>query len=331
MKIGSNGQKRLARLLLRPDFGAILSALLLLTVLTIIDPSGWWSVQTLSGVLQATAILGVLAIGQALVILAREIDLSVGSVFGFSAISFITLQADFGVPGAVFVALVLCALFGLLNALFVVKGKVSSMIVTLGSLFFIRGLIYVWTGGTVRALPKDAQVSSLAKIFSSEIFGFNVALIWMTFILLGFSLFVWRTRLGNRLLAVGGNIKTARSRGIKTGYVRTLAFVLCALLAGFAGILAVFDQPETHVTLGQYIELEAIAAAVIGGCLLLGGRGSLLGAVLGAFIIVSVRYQLIAIGAHSAWLITFVGLVLIVAVISNELLSRWAVRIHVNN
>jgi simple sugar transport system permease protein/ribose transport system permease protein len=84
------------------------------------------------------------------------------------------------------------------------------------------------------------------------------------------------------------------------------------------------DQPQSHVTLGELLELEAISAAVIGGCLLSGGRGSLLGAVLGAFIVVSFRYELIALGAPSSWFITFIGVVLIVAVIFNQKLARWA-------
>jgi simple sugar transport system permease protein/ribose transport system permease protein len=104
--------------------------------------------------------------------------------------------------------------------------------------------------------------------------------------------------------------------------VKVAAFVLCALLAGFAGVLTLCDRPQTHVTLGELMELEAISAAVIGGCLLAGGRGSLVGAVLGAFIVVSFRYELIALGAPSSWYITFVGVVLIVAVIFNQILAR---------
>src|SRR5690606_29005609 len=98
--------------------------------------------------------------------------------------------------------------------------------------------------------------------------------------------------------------------------------MLCSLLAGFAGIVTLAGNPQTHVTLGDLMELEAISAAVIGGCLLSGGRGSLIGAVLGAFIVTSFRYELIALGAPSSWFITFVGIVLIVAVIFNQKLAR---------
>jgi simple sugar transport system permease protein len=87
--------------------------------------------------------------------------------------------------------------------------------------------------------------------------------------------------------------------------------------------LTLCNQPQTHVTLGENMELEAIAAAVIGGCLLTGGRGSILGAILGALIVVSLRYELIALGAPSAWYITFVGAVLIIAIIFNQKLARF--------
>jgi simple sugar transport system permease protein/ribose transport system permease protein len=126
------------------------------------------------------------------------------------------------------------------------------------------------------------------------------------------------------LLAAGGDLDSAKSQGVQTDRTKTIAFVICSLLAGFAGIVTLADRPQTHVTLGELLELEAIAAAVIGGCLLSGGRGSLLGAVLGALIVVSFRYELIALGAPSSWFMTFVGIVLIIAVIFNQKLARAA-------
>jgi simple sugar transport system permease protein/ribose transport system permease protein len=134
---------------------------------------------------------------------------------------------------------------------------------------------------------------------------------------------LWYTPFGNHLLATGGDRDSAESRGVRTDRAKITAFILCSLLAGFAGILTLCDQPQTAVTLGEFMELDAIAAAVIGGCLLTGGRGSLVGAILGALIVVSFRYELIALGAPSSWFISFVGAVLIVAVIFNQKLARW--------
>jgi simple sugar transport system permease protein/ribose transport system permease protein len=270
------------------------------------------------------AILGCIAMGQALVIMTKEIDLSVGSVYGLTGVAFITLEANLGVFGAMVAGLVLAACIGMVQATAVLKGRVPSMIVTLGGLFAVRGIIYVWTGGTVRSLPEEARAHWLMHLLGGELFGIEAALFWTLLLLAVLSLVLWRTSFGNRLLAEGGDLSTALSQGVRTNQIKTTAFVLCSMLAGFAGILTLADKPQTHVTLGELMELEAIAAAVMGGTLLSGGRGSLLGALLGAFIITSVRYELIRLGAPAAWYISFVGLVLIAAVIFNQTLAKWA-------
>jgi simple sugar transport system permease protein/ribose transport system permease protein len=270
------------------------------------------------------AILGCIAMGQALVIMTKEIDLSVGSVYGLTGVAFITLEANLGVFGAMVAGLVLAACIGMVQATAVLKGRVPSMIVTLGGLFAVRGIIYVWTGGTVRSLPEEARAHWLMHLLGGELFGIEAALFWTLLLLAVLSLVLWRTSFGNRLLATGGDLSTALSQGVRTNQIKTTAFVLCSMLAGFAGILTLADKPQTHVTLGELMELEAIAAAVMGGTLLSGGRGSLLGALLGAFIITSVRYELIRLGAPAAWYISFVGLVLIAAVIFNQTLAKWA-------
>jgi simple sugar transport system permease protein/ribose transport system permease protein len=270
------------------------------------------------------AILGCIAMGQALVIMTEEIDLSVGSVYGLTGAAFITLEANLGVFGAMVAGLVLAACIGMVQATAVLKGRVPSMIVTLGGLFAVRGIIYVWTGGTVRSLPEEARAHWLMHLLGGELFGIEAALFWTLLLLAVLSLVLWRTSFGNRLLAEGGDLSTALSQGVRTNQIKTTAFVLCSMLAGFAGILTLADKLQTHVTLGELMELEAIAAAVMGGTLLSGGRGSLLGALLGAFIITSVRYELIRLGAPAAWYISFVGLVLIAAVIFNQTLAKWA-------
>jgi simple sugar transport system permease protein/ribose transport system permease protein len=305
-------------------FGAVVGVALMLIAFTIIDFSGWWTAQTQSNVVHFASILGLIAMGQALVIIAKEIDLSVGSVYGLTGVAFIMLQGSLGVTGSIVAALLIAALCGWLQALAVVKGGLPSMIVTLGGLFTFRGVIYVWTGGSVRAFPEEARQHWLTRLFGGELFGIEAALFWMLLLLAVLSLMLWQTRFGNQLLATGGSAASAETRGVLTDRVKTIAFILCSMLAGFAGIVTLADQPQSHVTLGELLELEAISAAVIGGCLLSGGRGSLLGAVLGAFIVVSFRYELIALGAPSSWFITFIGVVLIVAVIFNQKLARWA-------
>lgn len=303
-------------------FGALIGVAVMLAVFTAIDFSGWWTVATISNVVHYTAIMGFMAMGQALVIMTKEIDLSVGSVYGLSGVAFITLTPALGVAGAVVVALLIALAVGLLQGIAVVKGKLPSMIVTLGGLFTARGIIYVWTGGTVNNFSPAARENPVTLLLGGQLFGIEAAIIWLVVVCIVLNLMLWATPFGNRLLATGGSEDSAESRGVLTDRVKIIVFMLSAVLAGFAGILTLADRPQTHVTLGDLLELEAISAAVIGGCLLTGGRGSLIGAVLGAFIVTSFRYELIALGAPSSWFITFVGIVLIVAVIFNQNLAR---------
>ncbi|MTE01943.1 ABC transporter permease [Paracoccus sp. YIM 132242] len=304
------------------SFGALIGVAVMLAVFTAIDFSGWWTRATIANVIHFAAILGFLAMGQALVIMTREIDLSVGSVYGLTGVAFITLTPDLGVTGAVIVALLIALAVGFLQGIAVVKGQLPSMIVTLGGLFTARGIIYVWTGGSVHNFSEDARADWMTRLLGGELFGIEAAILWLLVIGVVLNLMLWATPFGNRLLATGGSEDSAESRGVLTDRVKIITFMLCSVLAGFAGILTLADRPQTHVTLGELLELEAIAAAVIGGCLLTGGRGSLIGAVLGGFIVTSFRYELIALGAPSSWFITFVGIVLIVAVIFNQKLAR---------
>jgi simple sugar transport system permease protein len=312
----------LRRLLTGQSLGSVIGVSAMLVLFTLIDFNGWWNTQSLANVLQFSAILGLLAMGLALVIIAREIDLSVGSVYGLSGVSFVTLEPVLGVPLSFVVAMALAALIGLLQGLAVVRLKLPSMIVTLGGLFSVRGIIYVWTGGTVSTFSAEARTHWLTRIFGGQLLGLPAVVWWTVLVAVMLSVMLLLTRFGNHLLATGGQQDSAESRGVRTDHIKLVTFVLCSMLAGLSGIITLCDNPQTHVTLGELMELEAIAAAVIGGCLLTGGRGSLVGALLGTFIVVSVRYELIALGAPSSWYMTFVGAVLIAAVVFNQYLAN---------
>jgi simple sugar transport system permease protein len=313
--------KHIERLVTGQALGAVIGVTAMLVLFTLIDFRGWWNTQSLSNVLHFSAILGLLSMGLAVVIIAREIDLSVGSVYGLSAVSFVTLQPALGVPLSFVVAMLLAAGIGLLQGLAVVRWKVPSMIVTLGGLFTVRGIIYVWTGGTVSNFSAEARSHWLTRAFGGSLLGLPAVVWWCALAAVVLSAVLWLTPFGNRLLATGGQEDSAESRGVRVDRVKLAAFVICSLLAGWSGVITLCDNPQTHVTLGELMELEAISAAVIGGCLLSGGRGSVLGALLGTFIVVSVRYELIAQGAPSSWYMTFVGAVLIVAVVFNQYLA----------
>jgi simple sugar transport system permease protein len=310
----------------RQDFGAFVSAGIIFVVFAVIDPSGWLSLSTFGNISHFSAILGFLAMGEALVLISKEIDLSLGSIYGLAGVAFITLAQPLGIVGAFFAAMALAFLLGGINAFIILRGKLPSMIVTLSTLFAYRGIIYIWTGGTIKSFSKESREHWLTRLFGGEFFGIENALVWALLLLFVLNIMLQRTRTGNHLFAVGGDAESALSHGVNVVRTKTKAYLLAGGLAGLSGIITLCDKPQTHVTLGTLMELEAIASAVIGGCVLTGGRGSVIGALIGAFIITGVRYELIALGAPSAWFITFVGLVLIVAVLFNQALSRWMLR-----
>lgn len=307
----------------RTEATILIGTVLLFIVFAIVDTKSWLSFFTIRNITRFTAILGLVAIGETLLILVREIDLSVGSVYGLVAIAFISFEPALGAQLSFAVGLLLAAGIGLLNAFLVLKTGLSSMIVTLGGLFFYRGVIYVTTAGAVPSFTKATAQQWFVQLFGGNwLLGLENGLGWFLLVVIIFTYILFRTRYGNHLLGIGGNALSAASRGVKVVSVKTVAFVLCSVLAGFAGIITVCDLPSTNVTIGTDVELQAIAAAVIGGVLLTGGRGSIVGAALGTYFLTAVRSELITLGAPPVWYMSFVGFVLVVAAVVNILIQR---------
>lgn len=313
----------LAKFFKRSEAPILIGALAVILLFSIIDTEGWFRVRTLNNILGYTAILGLIAMGETLLIICKEVDLSVGSVYAIVGIAFIALEPTLGVPLSFITSLIFAALIGFINALLVLKGRLSSVIVTLGALFFYRGVIYVWTKGTAPVFSKEAKEHWFTQALGADWLGIENAVIWSTLVLILFTILLIRLRFGNHLLAIGGDEASARSRGINIFWVKASAFIACSVLAGLAAALSLSDSPRTHVTMGADYELEAIAAAVIGGVSLAGGRGTVLGAILGTFFLSAVRYEIVGSGFIApAWYQTFVGIILVIAVILNISITR---------
>ena len=151
-------------------------------------------------------------------------------------------------------------------------------------------------------------------------------MLWCLGLTLLFTFILSRTVFGNRVFAVGGDFRSAWSRGVNVFKIKTACFVICAMMAGLGGVLAVSEMQSAHTTLGNRMELQAIAAAVIGGVVLTGGIGSIWGAVIGALMLSMIGNGLVMMSAPAYWFITFVGVVLILGVLSNNALMGWARR-----
>ena len=157
------------KLLRRTDIGIIIGCIFVFVLFSLWNPQQWFNWGTVSNIGQYTAILGLLAIGQTFVILIREIDLSVGSVYGIVGITFVGLEnSNVSVLVSFILAMLLALMIGLVNAVFVIRGKLSSMIVTLGGLFFYRGLVYVTTHGAVTGVPQAARENWLAQLLGGH-------------------------------------------------------------------------------------------------------------------------------------------------------------------
>jgi ribose/xylose/arabinose/galactoside ABC-type transport system permease subunit len=311
------------KLFRRPDIGIIIGCIFVFVLFSLWNPQQWFSWGTVSNIGQYTAILGLLAIGQTFVILIREIDLSVGSVYGIVGITFVSLENN---EVSVFVSFILAMLFalliGLVNGLLVVQGSLSSMIVTLGGLFFYRGLVYVTTHGAVTGVPQAARENWFAQLLGGQWFWIENGFLLLLLLAFLCAVTLSRTRFGNHLLALGGDPASAESRGVPVNRIRTLTFCLCSFFAGLSAIVTLTNQPQTNVSLGSGMELEAIAAVVVGGTLLSGGRGTILGTILGAFFFTAVRTEMIAFGAPPSWYISFVGIALLLVVTINTILAK---------
>lgn len=303
------------------EIGVLISAFLMAGIFTYLNPR-FASLPSLASMISLAAELGIVTVGIAFLMIAGEFDLSVGSVFAATSI-FMAWLLNMGFPFALaFIAtLILAAGVGLVNAIITIKGKIPSFIATLGTMWFIRGILLAVTKGFPVRIETTA---SGIKILSMPIyFDLRISGLWFIMSVAVFQYVLMWTPYGNRAQAVGGASNTARALGISVAKIKTINFILSSIMASIAGMIALSRFNIVEPVAGQGLELEAIAAAVIGGCSLTGGIGSIIGAALGAFLVGEIRVGLILAGAPAYWYIGFIGILLIIAGIINLRLTRY--------
>ena len=325
----------LKRLLSRPELGAAGGALVVWVLFATVAPTGFLSLRGTSSYLEVSAQLGILAVAVALLMIGGEFDLSVGSMVGLAGVTIAILGTELGIPlylGSI-IALALALAVGFLNGYMVVKTKLPSFIITLGSLFIIRGL----TIGFTRLITGRTQVSGLADapgyefmrvIFASDIFiagvGFPVSILWW-FLLGGIATWVLlRTQVGNWIFGAGGYAQAARQVGVPVNRLKIGLFMTTAFAAWLLATIQIVTVKSADTLRGEQQEFFAIIAVVIGGTLLTGGYGSAIGAVLGALIFGMVKQGLVFAGVDADWFFVFMGAMLVVAVLINNFIRRKA-------
>jgi len=260
-------------------------------------------------VLQQTVVLLVAALGMTFVIIAGSIDLSVGSIVAIAALVAASLSSDLGI-WAIFPAMLVGTLAGLLNGLIFAKGKVPSFMVTLGTLVAYRGVVLYFTRGA----PVEITNVVFLRTYSGRTADIpNAAIIALLVAIIAFIIFNY-TVFGREVRAVGGGERVAVLTGIKVDRVKILVFTLSGLLCGLAGLLQSARVYAATAQLGQGLELDVIAAVVVGGTPLTGGVGSIQGTVLGALIITILSNGMNMLGVDPYIQNIVKGIVLVAAV-----------------
>ena len=297
-------------LLKNRELSAFLAILALFAVLVALNPS-YLSLQTLGMIFASSQILILLAIGAALVMLTRNIDVSVGSTVGLSAIAVgVALNNGYGLATAIAFALAIGALAGAFNGLLVVGLRIPAIVATLGTLGLYRGVMLLWTGGKwIEGLPDSLKSLSEPAFIGVSPLGWLVLAL-----LLAGGWLLSRTAFGRDFYAVGDNLAAARQLGVAVNRTRMLAFTLNGMLAACAGIVFAAQIGFVPNQTGSGLEMKAIAACVLGGISLLGGTGTLLGAFLGAFFLTQIDTVLVLFRLPAWWNDFIAGLVLLLLV-----------------
>lgn len=309
----------------KPELVALVVLIALVAYFTAATNGLFLNPQNLRGIMSLFPELAIMALGFGLLMIAGEFDLSIGSMFGLAPMILCALAMT-GVPfwAAFAVALLCCCLVGLLNGIITIRFGIPSFITTLGMLFMLRSLaVVIYSRGAAPSLPDDAP----AFAFSAPLGVIRVSVVWM--IVLAFLVYVLleRTNFGNWVRATGGSLESAKAMGIPTALVKTVCFVICSLFAGIAGIIQVVRIASPLPSLGDAMELQAIAAAVIGGIALSGGVGNVLGVIVGMAIIRVIDAGMIMSRVDASWFKFAIGFLTILAVIANAWLGRTARRI----
>ncbi|HHC0918584.1 TPA: autoinducer 2 ABC transporter permease LsrC [Klebsiella pneumoniae] len=294
-------------LLKNRELSAFFAIVALFVVLVALNPA-YFSLQTLAMIFASSQILCLLALGATLVMLTRNIDVSVGSTVGLCAIAVgVALNNGYGLATAIAFALAIGALAGAFNGLLVVGLRIPAIVATLGTLGLYRGVMLLWTGGKwIEGLPDSLKsLSEPAFIGVSPLGRLVLAL------LLAGGWLLSRTAFGRDFYAVGDNLAAARQLGVAVNRTRMLAFTLNGMLAACAGIVFAAQIGFVPNQTGSGLEMKAIAACVLGGISLLGGTGTLLGAFLGAFFLTQIDTVLVLFRLPAWWNDFIAGLVLL--------------------
>lgn len=293
-------------------YGIFIALIVICIMLSIATPY-FFTTQNIIIVLRQVSINGILAIGVTFVIIAGGIDLSLGSVLALTGV----VAASFAHPGTyalvvpVMLGILTGVIIGAINGLTITLGKVAPFIVTLGMMTIARGLALVWSDGR----PVTNLSPAFNYIGGGDLLRIPVPILLFVLVIIVSAVILNYTRIGRYIYAVGGNENAARASGIRVSGVKLFAYIMCSGLAGLAGIILASRITTGQPNAGIAYELDAIAAVVIGGTSLLGGRGSIAGTVIGVLIIGVINNGLDLLNVTSYYQQIIKGVIIVGAVL----------------
>jgi rhamnose transport system permease protein len=315
--------RRIAKAVLRrPEAAVGLVAIAVIAITTLKSDTFLTSADSRRDLLLAPAILVLLAIGQTVVIITRSVDLSVGSILGLTAYATGRMFVDYPSlpwPVVLVIGVLLGALLGLVNGMLVAYGKVPALVITLGTLYIYRGIFLTWAGSD-RVNASDVP-SRFLDLGTQQFVGMPVLTIFAVIVLVIVGYYLHTARSGREFYAIGSDPDAALLYGLRVGRRVLSAFVICGALAGLAGVLHVARFGTVSSSAGVGIELQAVGAAVIGGVAIFGGSGTVWGAAIGAFLLITINRALPVLGIPDFWQRAVVGALIITAVVLDRVMA----------
>jgi rhamnose transport system permease protein len=312
----------LAELVLRFRELGILLALALVVGLTAIDNANFVGATSLQQLLSGASIIALLAIGETVVIVTRNVDLSIGSILGLSAYAVGVAFRDHphvATPLVFLLAIAIGAACGLVNGAITTLVRVPSLVVTLGTLYVIRGIDAAWAGGN--QINSSMLPSGFNRIGYGKLLGVPY-LALIAIVCVGLATYALRAfRTGRDFYAIGSNPEAAQLAGIPVVRRVTVAFVLSGAIAGFAGALWLSYFGSVDAIAGAGYEFQVIAAVVVGGVAIFGGSGTVLGAALGALLLNTIDSALVVVKVSSSWNQALAGALLLGAIAFDRLVA----------
>lgn len=326
---GQENQGRLLGMISRVRELGLLAVLLLIILVVGLQAPRFLGIDNFEQILLSVAILAIVSVGETLVVLTRNVDLSVGSMVGITA--FVTAYFFKELPGVnlllgILLGCTLGLLLGMINGLIVSLGRVPSIVATLGTLYVYRGLVFVIAASTTSQVNASDVPSDYLALATTQIFGIPALILIAAIIAIIVGYFLHASQTGRQLYAVGSNPEAAKIIGIRQRRLVFGAFAASGLLCGLAGVLWGARYATVDATNATGLELQVIAAVVVGGVNIFGGSGTILGAVLGAIVLGTLENALNILNISQFWLQALYGAAIIGAVVLDAFITRWLQR-----